>query len=196
MAIIIEWKYKKHGLENWNIWIYIQNLKNFPKNQGTDTINKVIIFCVNFFHNSFAKTKELPKEILTGLSILNKSCIHSIYLFKFKILMMTSVVLSIIAFQIWKNKGKTVIVQRGIIWLSGFPASSILVLLISAPCSITIHTGGIQWRAIELRLRAKLCLQMIRAEWESTERGSPLQYISTGSPMGEKSKKEERKRPV
>lgn len=34
---------------------------------------------------------------------------------------------------------------------------------------------------------------MIRAERKRTELGSPLRYISTGSPMGEKPKKEEKK---
>lgn len=47
-------------------------------------ISKGTIYCVNFLDNSFAKkNKKLPKEILIGLNILNKSYIYNIYPFKF-----------------------------------------------------------------------------------------------------------------
>lgn len=51
--------------------IYSKSEKHIPKNQETYTISNVITYCVTFLDNLFAKAKELPKEILIKLNILN-----------------------------------------------------------------------------------------------------------------------------
>lgn len=150
----------------------------------------MIVYCATILDNSFAETKELLKESLIEMNILNKSYTRNVHLFQFVNtydVICSSLYRSISSMKEYRKTCNSS--ERDIIKPSGFPASRILVLLVSASCTITICTGGIQWMAIELNLRASLCQNMIRAQRKRTELGSPLRYISAGFPMGEKPEK-------